>query len=138
MLYNCHSLTLVDDIAGLDNKLLRISLEHIKGLWRYLLQYGDNGFTGESRILYELADKIIPDILTNKFQHLMSISFSDSHRHSSLQLLLALNLIHRTFNYVDIDFRDLQMGIQFINGTEDKIFCLEVNSVICLAVDLAP
>ena len=68
----------------------------------------------------------------------MRISFPDSHRHTRLQLLLALNLIHRTFNHMDIDFRYFQMSIQFINSAEDKVFCLEVYGIIRLAVDLTP
>ena len=138
MFHHSNGLTLINDIASLDDKLFRIGLKHIEGIRFYLLQDSNNSPARQTSILHKFTDQVIAHILTQEFMNAMRISLFDSHCHSCLQLFLALDAIHGTLYYLDGYFRHTQMIIQFQHSTLYQIFRLEIYRVIGLLVNLAP
>ena len=138
MLYHSNGLTLIDDIASLDNKLFRVSLELVECVWLYFFQDSNYCTTSKPSVLNQFANEVISNFITNFLSYREGLIVDNSHSSSLFQLLLATDSIHRTSHHTELYFRNLQMIIQLYHSLINQFVSLEVNSIVCLMVNLPP
>ena len=103
MLNNCRGFLIVDQHSGLDDKFLRIVLKLVKYVRLDTLKDSNNCFSGKTGLVHQLSDEVILYIRVCRDGHTIAGRLFFYKRGSGNQLLLGLDIIHRTGFYQEVN-----------------------------------